>query len=155
MAGHSAGADMALFYALHYPEQTAGIICMAGGRVHNDREWHKIYDEKQKAGLEPPLDWVYPPNLEVNRQLSQAWKRYIQRPTLLSELAHLECPALFLYGDQDIRPSWPIEQVANLLPNAHFEMLQGADHYLWQRHATEMKALLQAFVKQYSSTLAL
>lgn len=148
VAGHSAGADLALLYALHYPQRTLGLICIAGGRVHNDREWHKAYQHGRDAGLEKPLDYAYPPNLEVNRQLNAAWKRYIQRPTLLRELAGLDRPALFLYGDRDIRPSWPVEQVANLLPNARFVMIRGADHHLWLSHATEMAVILHNFVTE-------
>jgi proline iminopeptidase len=38
VAGHSSGADLAFAYALHYPERVYGFICIAGGRIHNDRE---------------------------------------------------------------------------------------------------------------------
>jgi proline iminopeptidase len=112
VGGHSAGADLALAYTLAYPDRVLGFICMSGGRIHNDREWHRIYSERRDQGLEtlPPFD--YPPNLEVNAQINRSWKAYIQRPSLLKESAHLGRPALFLYGDQDIRPSWPMEQVA-------------------------------------------
>lgn len=153
VAGHSAGADLALLYALHYPQRTLGFICIAGGRIHNDREWHKVYEQGRDAGLETPLDYAYPPNLEVNRQLNAAWKRFIQRPTLLRELAALDRPALFLYGERDIRPSWPVEQVANLLPNARFVQVGGADHHLWLTHAAELAAHLRKFVADLASGL--
>jgi proline iminopeptidase len=148
VGGHSAGADLALAYALAYPERVPGFICISGGRIHNDREWHRIYSERRDQGLEilPPFD--YPPNMEVNAQVNRSWKAYIQRPSLLNEIAHLERPALFLYGDQDIRPSWPIEQVARLLPNASFQMIAGADHHLWVTHAEPMREPLRNFVQQ-------
>ena len=148
VAGHSAGADLALAYALAYPERVLSFICIAGGRIHNDREWHRIYSERRDQGLEilPPFD--YPPNMEVNTQVNRSWKTYIQRPSLLKEIAHLERPALFVYGDHDIRPSWPIEQVAQLLPNASFAMLAGADHHLWVTHAQQLRVLLRRFVRQ-------
>lgn len=148
VAGHSAGADLALLYALHYPQRTLGFICMAGGRIHNDREWHKVYEQGRDAGLETPLNYAYPPNMEVNRQLNAAWKQFIQRPTLLRELAGLDRPALFLYGDRDIRPSWPVEQVAHLLPDARFVLICGADHHLWLTHADEMATHLREFVAE-------
>ncbi|MEW6737902.1 MAG: alpha/beta hydrolase [Acidobacteriota bacterium] len=146
IAGHSWGADLALAYALRYPEHTLGFICISGGRIHNDRDWHQIYKQKQAQGLEPLLDFAYPPNLEVNEQVGRSWKDYIHRPELLKEISQLDRPALFLYGDQDIRPSWPIEQVANLLCNARLKILQGANHYIWSTHAQEMKVLLQNFI---------
>ena len=139
VGGHSAGADFALAYALEYPERVLGFICISGGRIHNDREWHRIYSERRDLGLETLPVFDYPPNLEVNAEVNRSWKEYIQRPSLLRELAHLDLPGLFLYADQDIRPSWPIEQVAQLLPNASFQMITGADHHIWVTHAQAMR----------------
>lgn len=150
IAGHSWGADLALIYALHYPQNTRGLICIAGGRVHNDREWHQAYRQKRDQGLEPPPPGDYPPNLEVNEQVVRAWKQYIQRPSLLHDLSRLSLPALFIYGDEDIRPSWPVEQVASLLPNARLEMIKGANHYVWLTHAEKMKVLLSDFMARLS-----
>jgi proline iminopeptidase len=148
VGGHSAGADLALAYALAHRDRVLGFICIAGGRVHNDREWHRIYSERRDQGLETLPAFDYPPNLEVNAQVNRSWKAYIQRPSLLKELAHLGRPALFLYGERDIRPSWPIEQVAQLLPNASFQMIAGADHHIWVTHAEELRAWLRDFVQQ-------
>ena len=148
VGGHSAGADLVLAYALAYPERVLGFICISGGRIHNDREWHRIYSERRDQGLEILPAFDYPPNLEVNAQVNHSWRAYIQRPSLLKEIAHLDRPALFLYGDQDIRPSWPVEQVAQLLPNASFQMIEGADHHIWVTHAEAMRAPLRDFVQQ-------
>lgn len=148
VSGHSAGADLALMYALAYPERVLGCICISGGRMHNDREWHRIYSERRDQGLETRPPFEYPPNMEVNAQVNRSWKAYIQRPSLLRELGHLDVPALFVYGDQDIRPSWPIEQIAQLLPDASFHMIAGADHHPWVTDAEAMRAPLRAFVQQ-------
>ena len=151
VAGHSAGADLALAYTLAYPERVLGFICIAGGRIHNDREWHRIYSERRDQGLEtlPPFD--YPPNMEVNAQVNRSWKEYIQRPSLLKDIAALERPALFVYGEHDIRPSWPVEQVAQLLPNAAFEIIAGADHHMWVSHADALRSRLRTFVQQITN----
>ena len=148
VAGHSAGADLALAYTLAYPERVLGFICIAGGRIHNDWEWHRIYSERRDQGLEILPHFDYPPNMEVNAQVNRSWKAFIQRPSLLKEIAQLDRPGLFLYGDQDIRPSWPMEQVAQLLPNVPFHMIEGADHHIWVTHAEELQAPLRNFVQQ-------
>lgn len=88
----------------------------------------------------------YPPNMEVNRELNSSWKRYVQKPTLLKDISKLAMPALFVCVDKDIRPNWPVEQVANLMPNAHFELIEGAEHVIWFSHSNELKSLLRAFV---------
>jgi proline iminopeptidase len=145
--GHSWGADLALLYALHYPERVHGFVCIAGGRVHNDREWHRTYEQKreQERATMPVFD--YPPNMDVNIQVNRSWKQYIQRPLLFKGLAGLDRPALFVYGEDDIRPSWPVQQVAALLPQAQFRCIAGADHHIWVTHAAELEALLQSFVR--------
>ncbi len=151
IGGHSAGADLALAYALTYPDHVLGFSCISGGRIHDDREWHRIYSERRDQGLETLPAFDYPPNLEVNAAVNRSWKQYIKRPSLLKEIAHLNHPALFLYGDQDIRPSWPIEQVARLLPNASLHMIAGADHHMWVTHAEAMRAQLRDFVHVLST----
>ncbi|HEY1014544.1 MAG TPA: alpha/beta hydrolase [Herpetosiphonaceae bacterium] len=145
VAGHSAGADLALIYALRYPERVERLICLAGGRMNNDREWHAAYSRNRDAGLEPPLDFRFPPNMEVNAQVNADQKRFIQRPRLWREIAELRVPALFVYGAADIRPSWPVEQVARLLPAASFVLLD-ADHHLWLGRPDELRAALRDFL---------
>lgn len=144
--GHSAGADLALAYALEHRERTRALVCLAGGRVHNDRDWHAAYSRDRDAGLEAELDYAFPPNLDVNRQLNAEWKAYCKRPGVLRELGALDIPALFVYGSKDIRPAWPIEQVANLLPDASWHLIEGAAHNLWLTHAPQLQGLLREFV---------
>ena len=153
LCGHSAGADLAIIYALEYPQRVQGLICLSGGRFHNDREWHAIYRQKREQGFEPLPDFAYPFNLTVNTEVNQDWKRFIQRPTLLRELTQLTVPVTFIYGTEDIRPSWPVEQVAHLMPNATFISLPDADHHLWTTKATELQQLLGRAIDQYTPGL--
>ena len=145
VGGHSWGADLALIYALEHPTRAAGLICISGGRMHNDREWHNEYERRKNTERLP--EFKYPPNREVNRQLNQFWKQYIQKADLLRKISELKIPSLFVYGDRDIRPSWPVEQVANLIPNARFEMIDGAEHVIWFSHENELKGLLRGFLE--------
>ncbi|MGH9881032.1 MAG: alpha/beta fold hydrolase [Pyrinomonadaceae bacterium] len=80
--------------------------------------------------------------------MNRSWKQYIQKPALLSGISKLQVPALFVYGDRDIRPKWPVEQVANLIPNARFELIKGAEHVIWFSHECELKSLLRDFIEQ-------
>jgi proline iminopeptidase len=151
--GHSAGADLALAYAVQHPNRAAAIACLSGGRIHNDRDWHAVYVEGRDAGREAPLDYAYPYNPDVNAQLNAEWHAYTRHPGLLRELANLATPALFVYGSDDIRPSWPIEQVAHLLPNAHWRLLPGAGHNLWLSHAESLRQLLNGFLSEIAPSL--
>ena len=50
------------------------------------------------------------------------------RQVLTTYLANLNVPLLVICGGEDIRPSWPVQQVVGLLPDARFELLDGAQH---------------------------
>ena len=152
IGGHSWGADLALLYALEHPSRVAGLICIAGGRIQNDREWHDEYKRRKEQEGERLPEFIYPPNRYVNEQLNRSWKKYVQRPDLLSAIAKLQVPALFIYAERDIRPSWTIKQVAQLMPNARFELIAGAEHVIWFSHENEMRALLREFVDQVIKT---
>lgn len=149
IGGHSWGADLALAYALQYPAHTLGLICIAGGRINNDREWHKAYRAGKDAGLEPLPDFDFPANKEVNSQVNASWKQFIQNPTLLYDFGQLETPALFIYGEKDIRPSWPVEQLAHLMPNGRYQAIPNANHYIWLTHAEELKVHLRHFLQAF------
>jgi proline iminopeptidase len=97
----------------------------------------------------PPF--IYPVNREVNQEVNRSWKSYIQDPELLSKISRLSIPALFVFGDKDIRPSWPTRQVANLMPHARFELIEGAEHVIWHSHQTELRALLREFFDEVVS----
>ena len=49
-------------------------------------------------------------------------------------------------GSDDISPSWPVEQLAALLPGAQFVMVDGAEHYLHLTHPDELRACLRDFL---------
>ena len=148
IGGHSWGADLALLYAIEHPSRVAGVICIAGGRIQNDRSWHDEYKRRKTEEGERLPQFIYPPNRDVNEQLNRAWKTYIQKPDLLLKLSKLQVPALFVYGERDIRPSWTIKQVAELMPNARFEMIDRAEHVIWFSHENELRVQLREFVSQ-------
>ncbi|MFL5762028.1 MAG: alpha/beta fold hydrolase [Thermomicrobiales bacterium] len=146
VAGHSWGADLSLIYALTRPERCAGILCVAGGHLNNDREWHVDYERATKEGRETQLEFSYPPNKSANHQLNAVYKLFVQCPTLFHQVATLEVPALFLYGAMDIRPSWAVEQVATLMPQARYIVLHEADHYVYLTHPSEVRAYSNEFL---------
>ncbi len=151
VGGHSWGPDLALTYALEHPDRVLGLIGIAGGRIVNDRSWHEAYVYGRDHVGEVLPDMAYPFNDEVNRQLNASWRSYIQSPSLLRQLSELEIPALFVYGSEDIRPSWPTEQLGELLPQGRFERIEGAAHLLWATHAAELRAHLRAFVRELAA----
>jgi proline iminopeptidase len=112
--GHSAGGDMALAYALAHPHCIDSLICVAGGRIHNDRDWRKVY--------------------EWNVQ---------HRADLLPRIAALPMPVHYVLADADIRPNWPLEQIAALAPRGQVHRIAGAAHNIWLTHAEPLRVALR------------
>ncbi len=150
VGGHSWGADLALAYALEYPKHVLALAYISGAGVQNDREWHAVYQAGRDAGRDQTPAFEYPVNLEVNRTGNASWRRFIKGPMLLRRIADLNVPMLAVYGSEDIRPSWPVEQIVHLMPNARYELIEGAGHCVWLTHAPELRSLLGAFLREVS-----
>ncbi|GAA5502605.1 putative aminoacrylate hydrolase RutD [Deinococcus xinjiangensis] len=136
--GQSWGADLGLAYALAHPERVARLVSFAGTGVQYDRDWKAAYE----AGKHLEADFVVEYSPEVHAALRADWRRYIKQPDLLVRLARLSVPVVFLHMQHDIRPSWPAQQLAQLLPYAQFVELPDAAHNAWLTHSHELGAVL-------------
>ena len=147
IAGHSAGVDFSLVYALRYPKAVLGVIGIAGGRIVNDRDWHRIYREGRDTIGEDNGGKVYTADPEVNAIGNKTWKRFIKSPTLLHDISKLDVPTVFINAGNDIRPNWPTKQLAHLIRNAKYVEIAGATHHIWITHPTELRHELQSAVE--------
>ncbi|MFE7064985.1 alpha/beta fold hydrolase [Sutcliffiella sp. NPDC057660] len=145
--GHSWGADLGLAYALEYPESIISFVSISGTGIQNDRDWKEAYKRNKDEIGEVLPDFEYEASKTVHRSLIDSWRAYIKRPSLLKEIAELDLPTIFIFAENDIRPSWPIEQVANLIRNSRYIELVGAEHYIWQTKRKELGIVLREFIK--------
>lgn len=147
VGGHSHGAFVALAYALEYPERVDGIVYLAGIGIQNDRAWHIAYQDARDTVGEPEPEFAYPHNMAVNREGMESARAYCRDPLILQRLGALQTPMVAVGGGKDIRPSWPAEQVAHLMPNAGFVLLPEASHYLWLTHGEQLGAVVRGFLQ--------
>lgn len=148
LGGHSFGPGLALAYALAYPGHVAGLLSICGGSLLNDRSWAEDYHRAKAEHGEDDGGIVFHADPEVNRVGNRTWREYIKRPALLRELAELQLPAHFIAAGDDIRPNWPIQQTANLLPQGKYVEIPGAGHYIWLTDGEELRALVRAAVQE-------
>lgn len=148
VAGHSFGPGAALAYALRYRSCVLGLIGIAGGSVVDDRTWSEAYHKALETVGEDLGGVVFRADAAVNARGNLSWKEYIKRPTLLREIADLHIPAVFINGGKDIRPNWPTEQLASLLPGGRYVEIPGAAHAIWLTHADELRRELRKAVRQ-------
>lgn len=142
VGGHSWGGDLALAYAWHHPERVAGIVAISGGLFVKDRSWSEAYHAGKAGRGEAQPAFAYPHNMEVNRVLNSSWRDFTHGADLWRRAAAIACPALWVCAENDIRPSWPEQQLAALLPRGEFRLIGGAEHVIWLSHAAELRSVL-------------
>ncbi len=144
VGGHSWGANLAIAYSVTHANKVMGIIGISGGLIHKDRAWSNQYTRLKDQETVP--DFLYPPNLEVNEQVNESWSEFVRKPDILRVIADIPIPAILICGERDVRPSWPIQQLATLLPRGKFVSIQGAEHAIWLRRPNELANRLRDFI---------
>ena len=144
VGGHSWGANLAIAYSIAHANRVMGIIGISGGVIHKDRAWSNQYTRLKDQETVP--DFLYPPNLEVNEQVNESWSGFVRKPDLLRVVADTSIPAILICGERDVRPSWPIQQLATLLPRGKFVSIHGAEHAIWLLRPNELARHLRDFI---------
>ena len=143
LLGHSAGPNVAIAYALRYPKRALGVIGIAGGKFVNDRSWSETYETRRDTVGEDLGGKVFHADAEVNKRGNADWKAYCRRPSMFRELAEMQTRCVFINAAEDIRPNWPTQQLAALIPNAKYVEIEGAAHSIWLTHAHELQQKLR------------
>ncbi len=152
IGGHSWGANLALAHALDRPERVRGILYLAGSGLQHDRSWSEAYHRGLEERGEREPDYLYPPNMEVNREGNSSWRSFIQRADLWRQVGALEVPTLIVVAGRDIRPDWPARQLAAALPHARLAVIEEAEHAIWLA-GDEAAASLRGRLRDFLSDL--
>lgn len=128
VVGHSWGSDLAVRYALDHPSSVAAVIGVAGHGLHLDRPWSEAYELGRQAEQQPvAVDWVP----AVHEALWYSFRDWIHEPELFRRLADSPVPMNFIAAGEDIRPSWPLQQLSELAPRGSFSVIDGVAHDFW------------------------
>ena len=146
IGGHSWGADLALDYATTYPHRVLALIYLAGTGI--TRDWWPAFAQARRERTERLPIFTSPLNEEVYREGQRSRVDYLQDPQLVERIRSLDLPAVIIQGEKDLRPNWPAEQVANLLPQARFTVIPEAEHCLWLTHPQQVQQLLRGFLQE-------
>jgi proline iminopeptidase len=130
VVGHSWGSDLAVAYALQHPDTVSGVVGIAGTGLQRDRSWSEAYHAGKGTEPHVPIDWVP----EVHAALLTSFVEWIHEPRLWRQLADSPVPMRFVAAALDIRPSWPLQQLAELVPRGEFTPVPGVPHDFWATH---------------------
>lgn len=136
--GHSFGSDLAIRYALDHPDRVQSVIGIAGHGLHKDRTWSQIYSSRRHTEDELVIAW----DAAVHESLSASFIEWIHQPGLFRQLADTHVPMTFVAAGEDIRPDWPLRQLAALVPYARFREVDGVAHNFWHTHPGIWKAIV-------------
>lgn len=139
IGGHSFGADLALAYAVELPRRTLSVLAISPTGVQDDRDWHRTYESGRAAGSDQVAESAFQIDTETHAAGLAAWRRYIKQPELLRRIADLPARYVAVVGSEEIRPSWPVEQVAMLAPRGEVTIIDGAGHCPWWTHPIELR----------------
>lgn len=125
--GHSWGSDLAVRYAVDHPRHIRGVVGIAGHGLHRDRDWTATYEASKNLEPEIEIDWVP----AVHAALLDSFADWVHQPSLWREVADCTVPMSFVAAGNDIRPSWPIRQLAELIPHASLQVVPAVPHNFW------------------------
>ncbi len=127
MLRHSWGSDLAVRYALDHPERARAVIGLCGRGLQYDRFWSAAYErgEHTESGFDIDFD------SGVHEALKTSFQDWIHQPDLFRRLADSPVQMQFIAATEDIRPDWPLRQLAELVPDSTFEEVPGVVHNFW------------------------
>jgi proline iminopeptidase len=128
--GHSWGCDLAVRYAIEHPEAVTAVVGIAGRGPQRDRTWSEAYEAGRAAEPLVDVDWVP----DVHAALSASFTEWIHHADLWRALADCRVPMHFVAAGDDIRPSWPLAQLAALVPGGRFSTVPDVPHDFWFTH---------------------
>ena len=108
----------------------SALVGIAGHGPHRDRTWSEVYEARRES--EPAVDIAWVP--EVHASLMESFIDWIHRPDLWRGLADCQVPVHLIAAGDDIRPSWPLAQVAALVPRGTFTTVPDVPHDFWSTH---------------------
>lgn len=141
--GHSFGSDLGVRYALDHPEHVTSVVGIAGHGLHKDRTWSEIYASRRHIDDSLVIAW----DAAVHESLNASFIEWIHQPKLFRQLADTRVPMTFVAAGEDIRPDWPLRQLAALIPQGQFQVVNGVPHNFWHTHPEVWKATVSGLCR--------
>lgn len=147
--GHSWGSDLAVRYAIEHPDRVDGVVGIAGHGMHSDRDWSTTYEAAKAAGEDgaaPDIAW----EPAVHDALKRSFRDWIHEPALWRALADSEVGMWFVAAGKDIRPDWPLQQLARLVRRAGIDVVPDVPHDFWDSHPDVWRAACEKALQRFT-----
>lgn len=140
LVGHSLGGPVIARFAMDFPEQTAGLLIVAGS-IDPDLEEHPWW---QTAIDAPPLKWLMPKSFRASNHEIKYLEGELRE--MLPFWEKITCPVSVVHAQDDrLVPIANVDFAKRVLtncPELKMEILPDGDHFiLWTRQEIVSKAL--------------
>ena len=163
LAGHSFGGQIALDYALKYPQDLKSIILMAPAAIlKKDKALNlkvKIADRIKPtlsnpthALLEQAVGWHTPDEYQNSNGYQKDVLQKIITYDLEPSLSKVSVPTDIIWGNLDIVVPNHGEYMAKQIPGSRLHIIPGANHLLNLTHTQELARIINRIIKNDSST---
>lgn len=91
--------------------------------------------------------WAFWPVSQRQEGQENDWKQFGKLNPDVAGYEKLAVPTLIIHGDSDLNVS--VKQsiaLARQIPDAHLEIIEGADHFMLISHSEQIKAMIKAFL---------
>ncbi len=142
LVGHSLGGPVIARFAMDYPEQTAGLVLVAGS-IDPDMEEHPMW---QAAINPPPLKWLIPRSFWASNYEIKALEGELRK--MLPRWGDIRCPVTVIHAkDDSLVPVENADFARRMLvncPDLKVDILPAGDHFiLWSRHEKIRDAIMK------------
>lgn len=87
-------------------------------------------------------------NFQVNQVLGKDGEYFIERSTMLEQVATLQIPTLVIHGARDPRPARVARHLAQCMPSARYVELPNIGHLPWIERPDLLRSVLRPFLEQ-------
>ena len=162
LAGHSMGGAIALQYAFTYPESALGLVLIATGARLRVAE---SMLEQSRAAETDPSPWLESYQLSLSGVEPSLRSRLVERRMevgpavqlndllccdafdVMDRIHLIQVPTLVISGSRDdVTPVKYASYLANRIPNARSEIIEGATHAIVLEKPTEVNGAMERFV---------
>ena len=85
---------------------------------------------------------------DIWASLSESFTEWIHRPDLWRRLADSPVAMTSIAAGEDVRPAWPLEQLAELVPSGRFSTVTEVPHDFWSTHPDVWRTTVAAACEQ-------
>lgn len=161
--GHSMGAAIALWIALHHTERVQGLVLVGSGarlRVHSSIRSGIHGDWRATTRL--TTEWQYAPETSpLVLDAATADLRHVDPDVLykdyaaanafdiMAEIGNIRTPTLVIVGEHDrMTPPASAEYLAHTMPNAQLQIIPQSGHMVMVEQAEAVNGAVKAFVER-------